>query len=97
MATLLTDRDQLSPLLAAGWQLDGTRDAITRVFKFRNFNQAFGFLTRAALYAEKWDHHPEWSNVYSTVTVTLTTHSVGGLSELDLKLARKMDELAAGA
>ena len=71
------------------------RDALTRTFKFKSFNDAFGFMTRVALYAEKWDHHPEWFNVYSRVTVTLTTHDAGGLSDLDVKLAAKMNDLAA--
>lgn len=94
MAELLTDRSQLAPLFASGWvQVEG-RDAITRSYSFANFVEAFGFMTRAALWAEKWNHHPEWSNVYKRVEVTLTTHSAGGLTELDLKLARKMDELA---
>ena len=85
----------LSELSAAGWHHDATRDAIEKTFVFRNFIDAFGFMTRAAIWAEKWNHHPEWSNVYKTVTVVLTTHDADGLSELDLKLARKMDALAA--
>lgn len=83
----------LEPLLASGWAVEETRDAITKVFIFEDFTEAFGFMTRAALWAEKWNHHPEWSNVYKTVTVTLTTHDVGGLSPLDVKLARKLDSL----
>jgi 4a-hydroxytetrahydrobiopterin dehydratase len=83
----------LEPLLASGWVLDENRDAITKVFTFVDFTEAFGFMTRAALWAEKWNHHPEWSNVYKTVTVTLTTHDVDGLSPLDVKLARKLDSL----
>ncbi|NUB46035.1 4a-hydroxytetrahydrobiopterin dehydratase [Fertoebacter nigrum] len=90
----LDDRSLLAPLLASGWTLDADRDAITRVFTFGNFVDAFGFMTRAALWAEKWGHHPEWSNVYKTVAVTLTTHDAGGLTELDVKLATKMDALA---
>ncbi|MFT4150058.1 MAG: 4a-hydroxytetrahydrobiopterin dehydratase [Paracoccaceae bacterium] len=96
MAELLTDRSALEPLLAAGWTLEKRRDAISRRYVFGNFVEAFGFMTRAALWAEKWNHHPEWSNVYKTVTVTLTTHDAGGLTELDLRLARKMDALAGG-
>jgi 4a-hydroxytetrahydrobiopterin dehydratase len=84
----------LEPLLEAGWALDSERDAISKTYDFANFVEAFGFMTRAAMWAEKWDHHPEWSNVYKTVKVTLTTHDVGGLSSLDVKLARKMDTLA---
>ena len=71
------------------------RDAICRQFKFRNFNEAFGFMTRVALLAEKMDHHPEWSNVYNKVEVTLTTHDAKGISELDIKMARFMDANAA--
>lgn len=89
----LQDRSQLSPLKANGWALQANRDSITKTFQFRNFIEAFGFMTRAALWAEKWNHHPEWSNVYKTVTVTLITHDVDGLSELDIKLAAKMDSL----
>lgn len=84
----------LQPLLDAGWQMEDGRDAITRTYQFDNFVEAFGWMTRAAFWAEKWDHHPEWSNVYKTVTVTLTTHDVDGLSALDAKLARKFDQLA---
>ncbi|WP_371060739.1 4a-hydroxytetrahydrobiopterin dehydratase [Rhodosalinus sp. 5P4] len=84
----------LQPLLDAGWQMVDGRDAITRTYQFDNFVEAFGWMTRAAFWAEKWDHHPEWSNVYKTVIVTLTTHDVDGLSSLDAKLARKFDQLA---
>jgi 4a-hydroxytetrahydrobiopterin dehydratase len=77
------------------WQETPGRDAIRRVFIFKTFNEAFGFMTRAALVAEKMDHHPEWSNVYKTVDVTLSTHDVDGLTELDIKLARAMDRIAA--
>lgn len=96
MADPLTDRSLLDPLLATGWTLDPARDAITKVYTFRNFIEAFGFMTRAALWAEKWNHHPEWSNVYKTVTVTLTTHDANGLTELDVKLATKLDSLTIG-
>ena len=84
----------LEPLLKAGWQVDEARDAICKTYEFANFIDAFGFMTRAAIWAEKWNHHPEWTNVYKTVKVTLTTHDVGGLSPLDVKLARKLDTLA---
>lgn len=84
----------LEPLLATGWTLIEDRDAIHKAFEFDDFVKAFGWMTEVAIYAEKWDHHPEWSNVYKTVEVTLTTHDVGGLSTLDAKLARKMDALA---
>jgi 4a-hydroxytetrahydrobiopterin dehydratase len=77
-----------------GWSEVKDRDAITRTFVFRDFNEAFGFMTRAALVAEKLDHHPEWFNVYKTVTVTLSTHDAGGLTERDVKLAEAMNRLA---
>jgi 4a-hydroxytetrahydrobiopterin dehydratase len=85
---------ELAPLLYAGWQMVEGRDAIAKTYVFRNFVEAFGFMTRAALWAEKWNHHPEWFNVYKTVDVTLSTHDAGGLSALDVKLASKMDALA---
>ena len=74
--------------------MDG-RDAITKTFTFKNFNEAFGWMSRVAMAAEKMDHHPEWFNVYKTVEVTLATHDVGGLSGLDIKLAKMMDKMAA--
>jgi 4a-hydroxytetrahydrobiopterin dehydratase len=77
-----------------GWREVAGRDAISRKFVFKDFNEAFGFMARAALVAEKLDHHPEWSNVYKTVDVTLSTHDAGGLTELDIKLAEVMDKLA---
>ncbi len=77
-----------------GWTEVSGRDAITRKFTFKNFNEAFGFMTRAALVAEKMDHHPEWFNVYKTVEVTLSTHDAGGVTELDIKLAEAMDKIA---
>ncbi|WP_415922188.1 4a-hydroxytetrahydrobiopterin dehydratase [Tateyamaria sp. SN6-1] len=84
----------LDPLMARGWEMVDGRDAIHKSFVFADFVEAFGWMTRVAIWAEKWDHHPEWCNVYKTVDVTLTTHDVGGLSTLDAKLARKMDTLA---
>ena len=83
----------LEPLFATGWQIGEGRDAVMKVFRFEDFTAAFAFMTRAALWAEKWNHHPEWSNVYNRVTVVLTTHDVDGLSPLDVKLARKLDSL----
>lgn len=83
----------LEPLFATGWEMVEGRDAITKTFKFSNFTDAFGWMTRAAIWAEKWNHHPEWSNVYNKVTVVLTTHDVDGISSQDAKLARKMDGL----
>lgn len=76
-----------------GWAKVPEREAIAKEFKFKNFNQAFGFMTRAAMICEQLDHHPEWFNVYNKVQVTLTTHSTGGISELDIKLARAMDQV----
>jgi len=99
MTEKLTDAEriaQIDPLLANGWTIQDGRDAIQKTFVFSNFIEAFGFMTRAALWAEKWNHHPEWSNVYKTVEVTLTTHDVDGLSALDAKLGAKMDKLAGG-
>ncbi len=79
----------------ADWQMVEGRSAICRQYRFENFNQAFGFMTRSALIAEKTNHHPEWFNVYNRVDVTLSTHDVGGLSELDFKLAEAMDKIAS--
>ena len=79
----------------AGWHPVAGRDAIHKPFKFKDFSEAWGFMSRVALMAEKMDHHPEWSNVYKTVDVLLATHDAGGLTELDLKLARAMDRIAA--
>ncbi len=78
-----------------GWTLVDGRDAISKRFVFRDFNAAFGWMARVALVAEKMDHHPEWSNVYRTVDVTLSTHDAGGLTELDVRLAMAMDAMAA--
>ncbi|HAW49248.1 4a-hydroxytetrahydrobiopterin dehydratase [Roseovarius sp. A46] len=83
----------LDPLLENGWSMVEGRDAIAKTYKFGDFVEAMGFMTRAALWAEKWNHHPEWFNVYNRVEVTLSTHDVGGLSALDVKLARKFDGL----
>ena len=83
----------LEPLLETGWEMVEGRDAIAKTYQFKDFTEAFSWMTRAALWAEKWNHHPEWSNVYKTVEVVLTTHDVDGLSSLDVKLARKMDQL----
>lgn len=84
----------LEPLFENGWAKHEDRDALTKTFVFDNFVDAFGWMTRVAFWAEKWNHHPEWYNVYKTVDVVLTTHDVDGLSTLDAKLARKMDALA---
>jgi 4a-hydroxytetrahydrobiopterin dehydratase len=81
-------------LTLTGWKLAEGREAISKRFVFRDFSEAFGWMTRVALLAETMDHHPEWSNIYRTVEVTLATHDAGGLTELDVKLARAMDALA---
>lgn len=77
------------------WSDVSGRDAITRKFVFKNFREAFAFMTKVAEVAEEMDHHPEWFNVYKTVEVTLSTHDAGGLTELDVKLAEAMDRLAS--
>lgn len=94
MAEKLSDRSALEPLLETGWQMVEGRDAIAKTFVFRDFVAAFGWMTRCALIAEKINHHPEWENVYKSVKVTLSTHDVDGLSDLDIRLARAMDRLA---
>lgn len=83
----------LPVLQAAAWGIDAERDALTKTYRFKDFNAAWRWMSGVALWAEKMDHHPEWSNVYGTVEVTLTTHDAGGLTEKDLDLARKMDAL----
>ena len=82
-------RDQME---AAGWVVASS--VANKTYTFKNFIEAFGWMTSVAIYAEKINHHPEWFNVYGTVKVTLTTHDTGGLSDLDVKLAKKMDSLA---
>ena len=77
-----------------GWVEAKGRDAITKTFQFKSFSRAWGFMSRVALHAEKTDHHPEWSNVYGRVEVTLATHTAGGVTEKDVALARKMDDYA---
>jgi 4a-hydroxytetrahydrobiopterin dehydratase len=95
MSAKLTGEARKSALAKLkGWSEVAGRDAITRKYVFADFNQAFGFMTRAALVAEKLDHHPEWFNVYKTVEVTLSTHEAGGLTERDVKLAEMMDGIA---
>ena len=91
----LTDEERIAALAdLPGWILKNDKTAISRDFEFRNFSQAFAFMTRVALLAEKYDHHPEWSNVYNRVHITLTTHDAGGLSARDIKLAHAIDEIA---
>ena len=82
--------------LPDGWTLEEGSKALLRTFKFKNFSEAFAFLTRVALYAEKIDHHPEFTNVWNRVDFRLTTHDTGGVTERDRKLARAINELAGG-
>ena len=89
--TQIERNDELLSLLNNDWKIDDNRDAISKKFKFKSFIQAFSWMTSVAIIAEKMDHHPEWANVYSTVEVTLTTHSADGLTKLDLALAGNMD------
>lgn len=99
MAREKLDRQAAEAALSglAGWALAEDGLAIARTFTFRNFSEAFAFMTRVALAAERMNHHPDWSNVYKTVAVTLSTHDAGGLTELDFELARKMNRFAGGA
>lgn len=95
MAQRLTDDARRSAIGAlAGWSDVPGRDAIQKSFKFRDFNEAFGFMSRVALVAERMDHHPEWRNVWNTVDVVLSTHDAGGLTQRDVDLATKMNEIA---
>ncbi|MEP3277914.1 MAG: 4a-hydroxytetrahydrobiopterin dehydratase [Stappiaceae bacterium] len=98
MANRLTEEERKLALVdLKDWTLVEGREAIGRDFKFKSFNEAFGFMTRVALVAEKMDHHPEWFNVYNKVNVILATHDAGGLTELDVNLAKKMDRFADAA
>ncbi|MEM8751952.1 MAG: 4a-hydroxytetrahydrobiopterin dehydratase [Pseudomonadota bacterium] len=99
MAELLTEEERASalPVLAmASWGHYEDRDVLKKTFRFKNFVRAWGWMSSVAIEAEKLNHHPEWTNVYGTVEVTLTTHDAKGLTQLDLDLARKMDALARG-
>lgn len=88
-------KDAIKEALAGleGWSLAADGDSINRVFNLRNFSEAFAFMTRVALVAEKMDHHPDWSNVYKTVDITLNTHDAGGLTALDMELAKKINRI----
>jgi 4a-hydroxytetrahydrobiopterin dehydratase len=100
MAVVLTPderKETLGALAAAGWEAIPERDALRKIWRFRSFSEAWGFMSRVALAAEKLGHHPEWRNVYNLVDVTLTTHDAPGLTVLDLKLAGTMDRLAGAA
>lgn len=95
MAELLPTAARKSALKGLpGWAELAGREAIGRTFTFKDFNEAFGFMSRVALVAEKRDHHPEWRNVYKTVEVVLATHDAGGVTELDIELAKAMDAIA---
>jgi len=99
LSPLLSDAERaefIAALTADGWGYDITRDAISKTFRFKNFIEAFGWMTRVAIWAEKLNHHPEWANVYNRIDVTLTSHDVKGLSMRDVKMARRMDILAKG-
>ena len=92
------DRTATLPDLGnSGWRAVPERDAIRKIWKFRSFSEAWGFMSRAALVAEKLNHHPEWTNIYNAVDVTLTTHDAGGLSMLDITFAKRLDKLAGEA
>ena len=97
MAEKLTDETreaELAPLFEAGWRLAEGRDGISKTFRFRDFSEAFGWMARVALKAEKMNHHPDWLNVWNRVEVTLTTHEKGGLTTADVELVKAMDALA---
>lgn len=98
MAREKLGKDAIAEALAGleGWTLAADGGSIKRIFTFKNFSEAFAFMTRVALAAEKMDHHPEWFNVYKTVDVTLNTHDIGGLSVLDFELAKKMNRYFGG-
>ncbi|MEC8641582.1 MAG: 4a-hydroxytetrahydrobiopterin dehydratase [Pseudomonadota bacterium] len=97
MANLIASEDLHTAVAGLdGWALSQDGLALEKTFAFRGFNSAFGFMTRVAMAAERANHHPEWSNVYNRVTIRWTTHSLGGVSDLDLKLAASCDRFAAG-
>ncbi len=94
MAKRLTDTERAElPATLPQWAMVEGRDAIRREFRFRDFNEAWGFMNRVALLAEQQDHHPEWFNVWSTVRIDLTTHDAGGISRNDVRLAQAIDAL----
>ena len=94
MTKLLSDAEQKQ--FSSHWKLAADKKSVQKSFKFENFVEAFGFMTRVALHAEKADHHPEWFNVYNKVDITLNTHDAGGLTQKDLDLAQKIDASAEG-
>jgi 4a-hydroxytetrahydrobiopterin dehydratase len=94
MAQRLTDAERAAlGTTVPGWAVAPNRDALQRAFKFADFSEAWGFMTRVALLAEKLDHHPDWSNVWNTVRIELTTHDAGGLSDNDVRLAQAINSL----
>lgn len=96
MADKLTTKQRETALRSLnGWVYDEAVDAISHVFKFKDFSEAFGFMTRVALAADKAGHHPDWSNVYNKVTITLSTHDAGGLTDKDVALAKAIDAILA--
>ncbi len=95
-ATLTGEELRAAVVGLGGWAVEDGEQAITRSFRFADFNRAFAFMTAVALKAEKMNHHPEWSNVYATVEVRLTSHDSGGVTDRDLRLAAFMDEVAGG-
>ena len=98
MIEKLTPADRAAALAELpGWEDVPGRDAIRKTYRFIDFNEAFGFMGRIALMAERLDHHPEWSNVWNRVEITLSTHDAGGVTELDIKMAAAMDKYAAAA
>ncbi len=96
MAEKLSSRQRDTALHGLnGWVYDEAADAISHVFKFKNFSEAFGFMTRVAIAAEKLGHHPDWSNAYNKVTIVLSTHDAGGLTDKDVALAKAIDAILA--
>ncbi|XP_018496926.1 pterin-4-alpha-carbinolamine dehydratase [Galendromus occidentalis] len=96
VVTLLTEAQRaelLDPLLVRGWELLEDRDAMRKALTLKDFNEAFGLMTRIALHAEKINHHPEWQNVYNRLTITLTTHDVKGLSTKDIRMAKFIEDI----
>jgi len=93
MAKLTTPERDAALARLADWRYDSAADAISRELKFKDFSAAFGFMTRVALAAEAAGHHPEWTNVYNRVTITLTTHDAGGLTDKDVALATRINTL----
>ena len=96
IAKLGADERKAALAELGNWKLAGGRDAITRSFKFKSFNEAWGFMNRVALLAEQQDHHPEWFNVYNRVDILLSTHDCDGLSQRDVTLAKAIDKMFGG-